>query len=335
MPIPFTCPHCGHSTSVDVRYAGQAGPCAHCGQTVVVPPLTSGKSSGTSAGCIVGIVLAAVLGPLVVIACIGILVALLLPAVQASREAAREASHRMQCQNQERQFGFAMMEYESSGGHFPAAAIKDPDTGAVHSWRVEILPYIEQQALYDEFRLDEPWDSEHNLRLAETVVPTFQCPSQPLQFKMINGHRVPCTNYAMITSNNACGYTTGAEMAELKTIGGDGPSFSEVMDGEHGGRTILIVEITGDDLPAWTEPADVCPEDFRVVGYVAPGEMWGPGAGGARRGFRPGSYHPGGMNVVRCDGSVDFVSYECESDQLMEEASYGEREAEPELISMP
>jgi hypothetical protein len=41
MPIPFTCPHCGHQTQVPEEYAGQSGPCVKCGQTIAVPPLAS------------------------------------------------------------------------------------------------------------------------------------------------------------------------------------------------------------------------------------------------------------------------------------------------------
>ncbi len=39
MPIPFTCPRCGHQTMVADQYAGQTGPCARCGQMVTVPPV--------------------------------------------------------------------------------------------------------------------------------------------------------------------------------------------------------------------------------------------------------------------------------------------------------
>ena len=87
---------------------------------------------------------------LVVIAIIGILVGLLLPAVQAAREAAR----RMQCQNNLKQQGLALLNYESAYQRFPSALMGCARiTGAAPqddgvSWAVAILPYLEQGALY-------------------------------------------------------------------------------------------------------------------------------------------------------------------------------------------
>ncbi|WP_425398841.1 DUF1559 domain-containing protein [Aeoliella sp.] len=90
---------------------------------------------------------------LVVIAIIGILVGLLLPAVQAAREAARRSS----CQNNLHQIGVALQSYHSAQGFFPYGAMDDDcDAGqkrSWHTWRTLILPYMEQQALFDQ--LDE------------------------------------------------------------------------------------------------------------------------------------------------------------------------------------
>jgi prepilin-type N-terminal cleavage/methylation domain-containing protein len=91
---------------------------------------------------------------LVVIAIIGLLVALLLPAVQAAREAGRRA----QCQNNLKQIGLAVQNYESTYRMLPAAGIVnsssgvfDPRSGKMFSWLVLILPQLEQQNLHDQF----------------------------------------------------------------------------------------------------------------------------------------------------------------------------------------
>jgi len=95
-----------------------------------------------------------------------ILIGMLLPAVSKVREAAQ----RMSSINNLKQIALAMHNYNSAFGAFPAAAICDKKTGKpLLSWRVSILPYIEEEALYKQFKMDEPWDSEHNLKLAKNM----------------------------------------------------------------------------------------------------------------------------------------------------------------------
>ena len=72
--------------------------------------------------------------------------------------------------NNLKQIALSMHNYNSTYNGFPAAAICDKKTGKpLLSWRVTILPYIEQEALYKQFKMDEPWDSEHNLKLAKNM----------------------------------------------------------------------------------------------------------------------------------------------------------------------
>ncbi len=82
---------------------------------------------------------------LVVIAIIGILVALLLPAIQAAREAARRA----QCQNHLKQLGLGVLNYESSKKRYPPGFVSEPNITEAWGWSVFILPFIEEQGIYD------------------------------------------------------------------------------------------------------------------------------------------------------------------------------------------
>ena len=115
---------------------------------------------------------------LVVIAIIGILIALLLPAVQAAREAAR----RSQCQNNLKQLGLGLHNYHDVKGHFPIGA----DSVSQLSWRVYLLPYIEQDALFEKFDLGPGnWNGGANkegpnkLVHATNRIASFNCPSVP------------------------------------------------------------------------------------------------------------------------------------------------------------
>lgn len=124
---------------------------------------------------------------LVVITIIGILVSLLLPAVQAVREAAR----RMQCQNNLKQIGIALHNFNTARGHLPYGTKhhKDDHSGAAvagWAWGAYLLPYVEQQAVYD--KLDVSRGELHDiltnltassaqLPAAKAIVPFYVCPS--------------------------------------------------------------------------------------------------------------------------------------------------------------
>jgi prepilin-type processing-associated H-X9-DG protein len=161
---------------------------------------------------------------------IAVLLALLLPAVQAAREAARRA----QCVNNLKQIGLAMHNYESANQSFPLQAITDRDGKPLLSWRVAILPYLEQEALYQKFHLDEPWDSPHNKALLAEMPMTYRCPSEPSPER---------------TTTSYVGFAGTETMFGTER----GVHFTEVTDGT--ANTILVVE-TKDKIP-WTKPEDL------------------------------------------------------------------------------
>jgi hypothetical protein len=88
----------------------------------------------------------------------------------------RESAGRTQSMNNLKQIGLAMHNYLDANGRFPAAAITDKAGKPLLSWRVMILPYIEQDQLYKQFKLDEPWDSEHNKKLLDKRPEIFANP---------------------------------------------------------------------------------------------------------------------------------------------------------------
>ena len=90
----------------------------------------------------------------------------LMPAVADARERAK----RHQLMNQVKQIALAFHNFHDTQGFFPApATFCDAGGKPLLSWRVAILPYLERSDLFDRFHLDEPWDSPHNLKLAEEM----------------------------------------------------------------------------------------------------------------------------------------------------------------------
>ena len=105
--------------------------------------------------------------------CGGILAVFLWPAVGAARQAAQ----RMSCSNNLKQIGLAMHDYHSAYKQLPPAYLTNAEGERLHSWRVSLLPFMEQQALYEQIDLSRPWDDPVNQLIAETVIPEFSCPS--------------------------------------------------------------------------------------------------------------------------------------------------------------
>ncbi len=169
-------------------------------------------------------------GKMVSVTTMGILVGLLLPAVQAAREAAR----RTQSMNNLKQIDLAMLTCESATGRFPARANFDKQGKPLLSWRVLILPYLGQVALYNQFHLDEPWDSEHNRTLIPLIPHIYQNPSTP-------------PNPGMASYLAVCG----------KGLAFDGDKGRKIEDFRNGAsNTIMAVEADPDRAVIWTKPDD-------------------------------------------------------------------------------
>ncbi len=103
---------------------------------------------------------------------LGVTAGLLLPAVQRAREAARTMQH----SNNFKQVGLAMLNFESVMKSFPAPFTTDTEGKPLHSWRVQLLPFLEQDALYQQIHHDEPWDSEWNSQFHDLCPSCFKDP---------------------------------------------------------------------------------------------------------------------------------------------------------------
>jgi len=221
---------------------------------------------GVTIGVVVLVCLVGVLGS-------GTLVALLLPAMQAAPEAAR----RTQCNNNLKNISLALQNYHDTYKTLPPAYIPDKDGKPMHSWRVLILPFMEQRALHERYNFDEPWNSPNNLAVTNTVIPVYTCPSC-----LPSGDSAGSTetNYMVITGRGTV--FDGTKAAR----------FSDITDGT--ANTILLVEVVGTGIN-WAEPVD-----------LDVGNMQFPNVTGGST--SPDSHHPGGLNAALCDGTVHFLS---------------------------
>ncbi len=143
----------------------------------------------------------------------------------------REPSRRAICANNLKSIAMAIWNYESAFGSFPAAATFDKEGKPLLSWRVLLLPDLEQGDLYNQFHLDEAWDSPHNKPLGDKMPRVFQCPSGAL-------------------SQGLTTYEVFVEPHSMFTGKPSGVTIKDVTDGSS--RTLLVVEST-QPVP-WTKP---------------------------------------------------------------------------------
>jgi prepilin-type N-terminal cleavage/methylation domain-containing protein/prepilin-type processing-associated H-X9-DG protein len=146
---------------------------------------------------------------LVVISIIGVLIALLLPAVQSAREGARRA----QCLNNLKQIGIALQNYVTSMNMLPPGRVNSYNNGNGNCWGAyaEILPQMDNQAIFNSFNFNLPPDTDPTTTLAaanltgfESTINTLLCPSDPSQSSpvQIGGGFYAVHNYPMCTGSN-------------------------------------------------------------------------------------------------------------------------------------
>ena len=274
---------------------------------------------------------------LVVITIIGILIALLLPAVQAAREAAR----RIQCANKFKQVGLALHNYHTAIGSFPPALFEPSSNNTKYAnapwwfgWGIYILPYMEQQALYDmyDFNRSSTWGwnsywnsgSGKNRTASGTKVSGYLCPSDPTDGEGVwtSGAKAPqcgMTNMCAVSDSTMCYLYVGGVFTPLDFPINDGIfganqgcTIADIKDGTS--NTLMIGEVAGSGKGEYRSRFWASLD----LGYLNDGINGITSTPGGATSFSSNSlkisgfssFHPGGCHFAFADGSVNFISHD-------------------------
>ncbi len=167
-------------------------------------------------------------------------IALTLGVAMWAMRAARRASCESECAGHLKAITIALLNYEASYGTLPPAYTTRADGTRMHSWRVLILPFLEQERLFRRFRLDEPWNSPGNLALAAEMPKVYRCPNSD------DTSRGDRTNYLAVVGNGT-GFPCDFSF-----------NLRRLSDRQRR-ELVLLVEVSRSEI-CWLEPRDLGPE---------------------------------------------------------------------------
>jgi len=225
---------------------------------------------------------------LVVIAIIGVLVGMLLPAIQQIRSAA----HRTACANNLHQIAIGLQSYHAAHREFPTGAIEwrdgsDPSKRQL-AWSVFLLPFIEQQNVFDRLDLNTPFDSPQNEPAAATIIGVFICPSSLRGRELVKG-RGP-SDYGGIYGERI---TSRNNPPKGMMLNDQAISLRDVTDGSS--NTLIVAEDSGWRDGQWINGRNIFDQAFPINQAPA-----------FENDIR--SEHAQGANAALCDGSVRFLN---------------------------
>ncbi len=243
-----------------------------------------------------------------IVATVGICpICLCLPAI----ETAPNAVKRFTCSNNLRVIALALQQYHNVYGEFPPAYIADAQGNPMHSWRVLILPYMGQQALYAQYNFSEPWDGPNNSKLLSAMPSDYACPTQV----PTTGARPQCTSYvAVIGEGTLWPGATSRKLGDIKST----TKLGNIPSGPY--NTILLLEDSTARIP-WTEPRDWTLDEALTELSSTDPKTSGP--------------HISGRHAAHSDASVHFYSAEVSPRTWFELFTIDDRAPPADLADTP
>jgi hypothetical protein len=215
----------------------------------------------------------------------------------ASRQVKLKAAHVISANNL-KQVGLSMHNYNGFYRQLPPAVVYDRDGNPLYSWRVLLLPYIEEDALYNEFHLDEPWDSPHNKPLVARMPKFYARPGEwPAKEPYATYYQVFDGPGAVFDSDKSKGLKPFRVAGHSLMQSNATRRLADITDGTP--NTFLIAE-AAEPVP-WTKPADL---HFDPDGPL-------PKLGGSFN---------GNFNVIMADGTVRFIKTRSTSEKTIRAA---------------
>jgi len=253
---------------------------------------------------------------LVAVAIIGILIALLVPAVQRVRETAS----RLQCSNNLRQLGIALHNFHDANSGFPPASWDLPDRKKVFvAWVPYIFPFIDQEALFQEYDFKARFDSPSNAVVIKAEIPMLLCPTAPSPKGNLDRGRTDYAPTSMLNrvNNPFLGKVPKVDPTCIGVLGYDVyRNIVEITDGAS--NTLLLAEdaaqpeqwVMGEMVKpggvagSWANPGNMfLLQGFNPVTMSIPG----PCAVNCTNTNEMYSFHVGGANTLFADGAVHFL----------------------------
>jgi len=188
-----------------------------------------------------------------------------------TKDSPRLAAARVQSQNNLKQIGLAFHNYHDTMGTFPGGFYDASGKKVGLSWRVAVLPYLEQVELYKQFKLDEPWDSENNKKLIAKMPKQYAPPG------------VDTKGYTFYRSFSGMGTILPPPIPGKAGTPAQGVKLTSITDGTS--NTFMCVE--AGEAVIWTKPDELAYDEKKPVPKL-------------------GGIFETGFNAAFCDGSVRF-----------------------------
>jgi len=291
MPYLFTCSHCQTKTLVDDRFSGQTGRCVTCGADIRLPDFAPQSAPATKASRAGGGLPIGSARPLVrrLAAATVCMVLVVCGAVAFMRYGAPAISN-LQAKRQRadairniERIAAALNAYAADHGTYPPPQIRAADGKPMHSWRVLILPYLDQQALFNEYDMAQAWDSPRNYAIVDRM---------PAAYRGLRGSIFGTdTPYYLITGPGTLfpPAPPGNPAIGFRSLGPKDVS-------DNPGQTLLVVEAASptNSMLVWTQPLDL------DIGQMR-------GTIGGSPGLEIGGVTEGGATVATIDGRGHFL----------------------------